>query len=610
MVLFLISKLSRDPLATLPSTPVVDQSDQSLLTARPSLPLPPASDFVGAAACTECHAEVARQYASHPMSRSLTHITKSVQIKDDSQDSGFSTPVSSQLAGSLRYYVEKRGDQILHHEVRYDENQQELYDQANEVHYELGSGQRGHSYLIDRGGLLFMSPVTWYSEKSRWDLSPGYARNNLRFERRVVDACVNCHSGRLSVDREVTNHFHSPPFLEEQIGCERCHGPGGKHIDYHRRQPTSNESDPIVNPERLVPHLRDAVCNQCHLQSEERILRYGRTEYDFRPGDSLNDIWTIFARDSEPGSSASNKAVSQTLQIMASRCYQKSSGRLGCIACHDPHASPAPEDRVEYYRSKCNSCHGQGAPHCVQPADERRQLSGEDSCIDCHMPRLAASDVPHTSQTDHRIPRKPSTTPIIDTRESRLTVFAADEADVPEWERQRARGLVMAKFATDEKNGVLAKQASTILEAVRQSIPNDIPVLLEIGTCYSLQGRPDLAMAAWREVLELDPENETALERLAILLQERREYHASVPVFDRLLKINPWRHDLYGRYALTLGHASQLGLGIQIAERGLELNPSAWQLHDWLADAYDLNGDTERAASHRVRSEALRSRNR
>ena len=222
---FLSRKLSRDPLATLPSSPVASRSEQPPPAGTPQGPPLPVGGFVGAAACTECHADVAQQYATHPMSQSLTHVAKSSHDADYLQNPEFSAPVGSHQTGSMRYYVESDGSRVLHHEVRNDENGQEVYDQAMEVHYEIGSGQRGHSFLIDRGGLLFMSPVTWYSEKSRWDLSPGYARNNLRFERRVVDACVNCHAGRLSTDRETTNRFHLPPFLEEQIGCERCHGP-------------------------------------------------------------------------------------------------------------------------------------------------------------------------------------------------------------------------------------------------------------------------------------------------------------------------------------------------------------------------------------------------
>ena len=599
-------RLADDPLADLPSSRVTSKSNHPSNVSPPQLPPSPVDDFVGSVACTECHAEVASQYATHPMSRSLTRVTAAHASKGNSSPPEFTTPPGTHQEGTLRYYVESEGDRVLHHEVRTGGENEELYDQAVEVHYEIGSGQRGHSYLIDRGGMFFMSPITWYSEKSRWDLSPGYSRNNRRFERRAVDACVNCHSGRPAHDLRAADRFHSPPFIEEQIGCERCHGPGGRHIAYHRQREGKTEVDPIVNPERLSPHLRDAVCNQCHLQGADRILRYGRTEYDFRPGDSLDDIWTIFMRESDSASGTSTKAVSQTRQMMASRCYKESAGQLGCISCHDPHAAAAPEDRVEYFRSKCIECHGNGASECLEPAEERRVESIGDSCIDCHMPRLDASDVPHTSQTDHRVPRKPFLEPVVSKQEAVLNVFSPAGTEVPEWEQQRARGLVMAKFANDEKNGVLAKQASAILETVRKIVPEDPHVMLALGTCYSLHGRPDMATVAWRHLLELEPENETALERLATLHQERREFQASAPLFDRLLKLMPWRHDLHGRYALSLGQLSQLDSGIEIAERGLELNPSAWQLHDWLSDAYTITGKPDRAEFHRLRSELMR----
>ena len=50
---------------------------------------------------------------------------------------------------------------------------------------------------------------------------------------------------------------------------------------------------------------------------------------------------------------------------------------------------------------------GRGAENCwAEPA--RRRISPDDSCIQCHMPPYAASDVIHTASTDHRIPRKPA----------------------------------------------------------------------------------------------------------------------------------------------------------------------------------------------------------
>ena len=97
-----------------------------------------------------------------------------------------------------------------------------------------------------------------------------------------------------------------------------------------------------VNPSRLEPALRAAVCEQCHLQGQVRVLRRGRGVFDFRPGLPLEQFWAVFefAQDE----SAAPKAVGQVEQMQQSRCFQASDGALGCSSCHDPHRLPAAED--------------------------------------------------------------------------------------------------------------------------------------------------------------------------------------------------------------------------------------------------------------------------
>src|SRR5262249_36174520 len=144
-------------------------------------------------------------------------------------------------------------------------------------------------------GRIYVSPISWYAKTSEWDLSPNYRPDNHpRFDRRANDGCLNCHVGRLHYERGVSDRYGSPPFLELGISCERCHGPGRDHADLHEARDTAGASDPIVNPAALGAGARDDVCNQCHLQGEKRILRYGRTFHDFSPGMRLEEVWTVF----------------------------------------------------------------------------------------------------------------------------------------------------------------------------------------------------------------------------------------------------------------------------------------------------------------------------
>ncbi|MDA1233052.1 MAG: hypothetical protein O2856_19990 [Planctomycetota bacterium] len=150
------------------------------------------SEFVGQQACATCHSAISESYRSHAMSISMAEAAKAVPAIED-----YDSAVAFTSTGGVRYEVTRHGDQVQHHEKMLDPAGTIVYDQAVDMHYAVGSGVHGRSYIHNHNGLLFMSPVTWYSGRQRWDLSPGYqAGNHRRFERRLSDDCVACHVGR------------------------------------------------------------------------------------------------------------------------------------------------------------------------------------------------------------------------------------------------------------------------------------------------------------------------------------------------------------------------------------------------------------------------------
>src|SRR6185369_3351157 len=103
------------------------------------------------------------------------------------------------------------------------------------------------------------------------------------------------------------------------IGCERCHGPGDLHVRRDVR-PTAEAFDPtIVNPAKLPAPLRDAVCEQCHLQGEQRVARLGRSLFDYRPGLPLEDFLVAYVRTERLMDYS--RSVGQFEQMHVSRCY-------------------------------------------------------------------------------------------------------------------------------------------------------------------------------------------------------------------------------------------------------------------------------------------------
>lgn len=575
------------------------QADSIVLPA----PIARAADYVGSQVCAECHSEISQSYAKTTMANSAAVAHEAPVIEQYPGD----WVVASR---GIRTRAQRTPAGIVHTEQMLSVEGEVLYEQNVPIAYELGSGKRGRSYLVERDDQLMMSPLTWYSMALRWDVSPGYGLNNRHFERIAVEACVQCHVGRIApAPRPLENRFAHPALIEAGIGCERCHGPAGRHVALHRSRVTAGgvalaEPDPIVNPGSLSPELRESVCNECHMLGAERVLRNGMRDDDFRPGDPLHAVWVIFKKSSGGvGSGQTTEAANQVQQMELSQCFQKSNGRLGCISCHDPHFQPPVTDRVDFYRQKCLTCHQAPESECaVLPAD-RVLKSPEDSCVACHMPSLATIDVQHTSQTDHRVLRDPSRPPPV-TLDEGLQLASGMEA-LPEWEILRARGILMAQFSLDFKDPALAILASETLEPLLARGLNDPIVERLLGDAYQLQNRMESAEQHWRRALELDPHSEQALRSLSVAVHDEGRDAEAEKLFSQYLKNSQWDRVILGRHIHVLGRLQRMEEAMREAQQAVEKYPYDRLIRQWLADACEASGQVDEARIHRKVAERL-----
>ncbi|MGE5195304.1 MAG: hypothetical protein ACM3U2_22655, partial [Deltaproteobacteria bacterium] len=278
------------------------------------------------------------------------------------------------------------------------------------------------------------------------------------------------------------------------------------------------------------------------------------------------------------------EAVSQAEQMLSSRCYQASRGRLGCISCHDPHSAPAPTERREFYRAKCLTCHAERG--CSEAAVLREQAE-HDSCIVCHAPRLSASDVPHTSQTDHRIPRRRSparpapgqTTPNADA----ITIFESGTPGMSRQSEKRARAILLSMLAERRGDSVLAAQVENSLTRLARAAPDDLAVLEALATVAGIQRHPGEAIGRWNVVLEHSPGNELALQSQALQLAAVGRREEALVCLQEVLAINPWNTGMLMEQAKLLDGLGRYAEAISAMERRLQLDPSRADSYSWLA---------------------------
>jgi predicted CXXCH cytochrome family protein len=533
------------------SSPSPEPADPRRTYNGPYRNIHPDVHYVGDGQCTGCHESIAQSYARHPMGRSLVPVGTLLDRQVYTPDTN--NPFT--LLGR-RFLVERQGEHLWHRQALLDPSGKPVVELSQEVRWVIGSGAKGYSYVSEQDGYLFQTAISWFSHQQRWDLSPGFGPAVLT-GRRVSASCLYCHANGVWQHPQQPDRFVPPVFAGQAIGCERCHGPGELHVQ-------SADRWDIVNPTRLTPPLRDAVCEQCHLEGEARVVRGGRKLFDFRPGLPLHKFWAVLVQGRQSGEDA--KAVNHVEQMYQSKCFSRPVGdhKLGCVSCHDPHVWIGPKERQSHYRARCLQCHNESAGQraCSEPLTRRRQVSAADSCIDCHMPRYRSWDIAHTASTDHRIVRRPTHQPVRATNLESATFvdFYRDrfaQGD-PQIERNLGLGLVKmmdSNMLSPPRHG---DRALRLLELALGVDPSDTPVRQGKVEVYSLLNRPAEALSEAQVLLPERPGDWNLLTQAAYAAQACGQTDLARDYWRQAVAINPFVPENQMRLVALLIQAGQL----------------------------------------------------
>jgi hypothetical protein len=484
----------------------------------------------------------------------------------------------------FRYQAEQRGQKIFHRETRLGPDQKPVTAIEVQIAYAIGSGTRARSYLHEREGYLFQSPISWYTEEGVWGLAPGYTPdNNLHFERPILPACLDCHSNRVEPVPLTINHYRLPLFRGYTIGCERCHGPGQLHVQLRERGTAVSGVDySIVNPRHLDPPLREAVCQQCHLQGQVRVIRRGRQETDYRPGLPLSDFQRVFV--SASGLSQS-KFAGHAEQMYQSRCFRESAGRLGCISCHDPHVKPSPEEAAAYFRRRCLTCHHDES--CRLPVAARREQSREDNCVACHMPRSPTSNIPHATASDHRIPRNAVQATTQPTKQGAvpgqypLAPFPQRTVDPSDPELLRDLGVALVDRKVPPRARALGQLALPLVEQALEKWPDDLEALDAKGRALWMMERLPEALGVFEACLAKSPGRQFTRSDAVKLAALLGQTDTAIRHLEELIAEAPWDsfyHTMLARLSMQKREWHRAAAECQTAVRLNPAEPETYRL--------------------------------
>jgi Tetratricopeptide repeat/Cytochrome c554 and c-prime len=580
------------------------------LTSSPFLNTQPDVAYVGDQACAGCHREQTKAYRQHPMGRSLFRADEAPPLEqfDGKDGKPFQT-------ARLHFQVIRRDAKLIHKEWSQDDRGNVVAQAEAEIAYAIGSGSQARSYLVVRDGFLFESPITWFTDKAAWQLSPGYDKNQEHFSRRIERRCLYCHCQEARPAEHTVNRYETPPFGQLAIGCERCHGPGELHVASRKERVDAQEMDvTIVNPRHLPAALRDAVCEQCHLQGEAIVPRRGRAQSDYRPGLPLHEYVSIFVRPAQAGDN--KRIVGHVEQMQESVCFTKSAGKFGCISCHDPHRLPSPEEKIAFYQGRCRNCHAAAArpaaaadvtaPDCSLPPAQRTAKSPRDDCVACHMPRHGSSAAEHLAVTDHRVlrnPDRPRPAPL-ELARGDLPLLAFHRRLLDPDDEALSRDLALAaiplaaaarEFGGDQVANYLTRRALPLLDQAAARAADDVPVLEARGFALLVQRRLDNALRVFEDALDLAPDREQTLTWAAEAAAATGRLDRAEQLARRLVAKYPYFSGHHQTLAAILVDREAWPQALQAAQAGIEIDPFSAPLRDLLITIHLHNGDRDRA---------------
>lgn len=585
-----------------------------------------AAGYIDDASCKECHQQLYDSYQSVGMARSFYPPSQDRIVEDLGKT--FHHPLTGH-----HYQMSFRGGKLYQKRYRLDEQQQPFAELETEVAWIIGSGKHVRSYFSHSAhGELFQLPMSWYAEDG-WGMSPGYDREqHFGFERRVSRHCMFCHNAYPEVPTGTDLQHVAPLFpahLPHGIGCQRCHGPGARHVE---KALDDNATDAeirqrIENPKNHPPEVRDQLCMTCHLQPEtladgQMLPRaFDKPLYSHRPEQRISE-WIEFL---DHGTEAERRDRTQVnhhaYRLRFSKCHTESEGQLGCTTCHDPHKLVPVTDRPAFYRKKCLQCHQ--LTDCSEKTMGHGTDPAQSDCVACHMVKTRPADVVHVTMTDHFIRRKrpipdpaaprpeqrerpapPLVTPYFPATEktAKWRVLAglasagsASQADLRAWQQAFADSEPHPPAAYAQVGRALGRRdRAAAIDLLREGVarhPEVAELYWELGDALWMTGRATEAVAHLDTADRLSAGGDPDIAKsLGIACSLTGELPRARDALERSLRMRPNDRTSWLQLASTLVRMNDLPSAAVAFERALKLVPDHVDAYRGLSGIYGRLG--------------------
>lgn len=562
------------------------------------------SEYVKPQLCAGCHAEIWKTYHQNGMGRSLHKPGPEITIEDYVTGNKY-----YHAASETWFEMIHRGGKYIQRRYQIGPDGKPANISEKTIDYVFGSGNHMRTYVHrNEDDTLVELPLAWYAEKGgTWAMNPGYDSPDYPYERRQIGYdCMFCHNAYPKTpaghDRLGDIPVYEEP-LPEGIDCQRCHGPGSRHVQVAGTPGSTAQAirASIVNPARLNAARQLEVCAQCHLKTTEfrlphAIKRYDRGDFSYRPGEPLAAFVLNFDEAPGPKKQTRFETASAVTRMRESACYLKSGGKLTCTTCHNPHDIPHGEKAAEHYDAVCRQCHAAALETLVAQGKH----TGAGNCASCHMPKRRTEDIVHMVMTDHRIMRRPPAGDLLaeipEHHETDKTAYHGQVApyypDPLPHTPENNYYLALAQVRDRSDLGAGIPQLERAIHAWRPSRPEPY---FELAEALRADHRTAAAIAQYREALGRDGKYVPALLSLSLVLRDAGDLKQAIAIARAATAADPKDARTWNQTGQMLIDAGDANGAADALRKALALDPDLPEAHNGLGVVFARAGGAARA---------------
>ncbi|MDW3223876.1 MAG: multiheme c-type cytochrome [Paracoccaceae bacterium] len=221
--------------------------------------------------------------------------------------------------------------------------------------------------------------------------------------------CAECHATGFEKNYNALTQSYASTQAEIGVGCEACHGPGSRHVDWAERN-VSNALAPPAGYGFTMDFANAGTqatlqqCAGCHSRREPL------GDASPVPGTGFHDAYSL--AQLRPGLYHADGQILDEVYVYGSFLQSKMYAKgVGCLNCHNAHTSELKADG----NAVCTQCHSPAgnpdftslSPKNYDDPSHHFHATGSEgaACVSCHMIERVYMGIDGRRDHSFRIPR-------------------------------------------------------------------------------------------------------------------------------------------------------------------------------------------------------------